>query len=199
MTGKTDEESHAHAYVDRCQWGFVCGVIGVNVRFVDSSVSVVQPYSVLWLMELSLSDENGSYILGKAQLDEMNAVPSQPGILYYLSFRNDLSDFCYITVEREGKPLPSPVTPNEIISLWAHVAAHETGHMLGLVAHELLGGSTGLHANHNQGPHTKSLMDPGDLYSLHDKMGRGGVTWNIYPLNAKYLRFILPKQEEVSP
>lgn len=88
--------------------------------------------------------------------------------------------------------LLSSVTPGENVSLWAHVSAHETGHTLGLVAHELLGGDAS--GSHNQFPFNSHLMDPGGESSFYQKMGRDGTVWSFKLLNADYLRFILPNQ-----
>lgn len=128
--------------------------------------------------------------------DEMNANPTQTGKLYLINFRDSiLKDFCYPRYDADGSPLPTPgvVTQSELVSLWGHVTAHETGHMLGLVSHELLGGGgSGEILHHNQFPYNHELMDPGNRCSIFDKMGRDGVTWRVRTLNADYLRFILP-------
>jgi hypothetical protein len=155
----------------------------VNIRFVDSAVSVSQPYSVL-LMVTNVTDALGATI----GVDVMNANPAQEGVLFYGTFESDWAIFC-----GEQTALPTPVTPDEIVRLWARTATHETGHTLGLVAYPLLGGDQG---RHNQFPYTFNLMDPGDVegYTLVKKMGRDGTVWSFRSWNSDYLRFILPKQ-----
>ncbi|MDD2230819.1 MAG: hypothetical protein PHY48_15640 [Candidatus Cloacimonetes bacterium] len=162
----------------------------VNIRFVDSTTSVSQPYSVMQI-------DGANYainFIGEAPFDSLNANPSQTGMLYYLRFMQEIGDICFLLRE-EGMPLPSPITSDEVVYLCAHVGAHETGHTLGLVAYELLGGDAS--GNHNQFPFDDgafNVMDPGERRSIYQKMGRAGSGWSFRSLNSEYLRFILPKQ-----
>ena len=167
----------------------------VNVRFVDSTVSVAQPYTAMQMDGVTLLfTSGGSPITGGVPLplDVMNADPGQTGTLYYRGFKKALFDFLsdkYILPD-PPLPLPLPVTPNEVAKFWARTAAHETGHALGLVAPVLLNGDEG---SHNPSPATQ-LMDSGEESTLHQKMGRDGTVWSFRLWNAEYLRFILPKQ-----
>ncbi len=167
---------------------------GVNVRFVDSTVPVLQPYSVLKMDGVKMSNA-----LGKAPLDLMNVDPSQTGTLFYLGFKHNMAT-AIRDYKKENGSEPDAVTATDNVALWAHVAAHEVGHMLGLVARgNLLNGYRGSHNKPNPEPKPRysfNLMDPGDVKesTVYRKMGRDGIVWSFRELNSEYLRFILPQQ-----
>jgi hypothetical protein len=88
---------------------------------------------------------------------------------------------------------------HEIESLWGHVVAHETGHLLGLVSPgNVLDGSSGGTGDdargwHNKNPVGKRVMNPGKANTLEQKLKREG-DWSWKGINADYLRFVLPKE-----
>jgi len=161
--------------------------VGANVRFVDANVTVAQPYSFL-NMEYSAGS------LGFAPGDYLNVVPNDSGTL---------CGYLESTALRYYDDNPSmviPITRAEIGNLWGHVVAHECGHLFGLVAPgDVLDGSpegTGGDVNgwHNKNPTGLYVMNPGGGTNLlMQVIGRMGP-WSWKSRNARYLKFVLPKE-----
>jgi hypothetical protein len=93
-----------------------------------------------------------------------------------------------------------PITASEIGNLWGHVVAHECGHLFGLVApgdvldgsqEETEGDASGWHNKNPAGLYVMNLG--GGTNMLMQITGRMG-SWLWKSRNAKYLKFVLPKE-----
>jgi hypothetical protein len=84
-----------------------------------------------------------------------------------------------------------PVSPSEISRWLPTTAAHEIGHLLGLVANNgVLNGSTG---HHNKAPWVhRQIMNPGGVADNVDQMLWRLGAWSFKPLNKSYAEFVLP-------
>ena len=153
--------------------------IQANIRFCDDTVAVSPPYSTMRMN----ATETG--VLGYAPPDYLNTNPNDEGSLLAIGF----VDAVIIYFENDPDSAP-PVTPAEMGNLWGHTIAHETGHMLGLVAPgQVLDGEDW----HNKNPAARLVMNDGLVNSMPDRFGRNGA-WSWRLLNANYLKFLLPKQ-----
>jgi hypothetical protein len=178
MTQKNRIRNIAQAFYDAAS---------ANVRFVNDEVSPSQPFSVLTL-------QYATGVFGGADLDFLNANPSDSGGLYALELRDTIG----VYIEFHNPHMVLPVSANEVGFLWGRVAAHETGHTLGLVKQGAvldgsLPGPDDESGNHNKAPSGCRAMNPGEASSLEEKLGRG-CTWGWLARNADYLKFILPKE-----
>jgi hypothetical protein len=158
---------------------------GANVRFVDDGDSPVMPYSTLHMKN------DNRFPFGETDGDSMNSDPSGEAFLHARALRKALEN----RIVNTAMPLPSfPVTQEEVGTLWGKVAAHESAHMLGLVEPgNVLNGSTEWH---NPGTAGVQIMDKGENNTLEQRFQREGASdpWTWCPLNAEFLRFVLPKQ-----
>jgi len=84
-----------------------------------------------------------------------------------------------------------PVKPNEVRRFCIIVAVHECCHMFGLVENNNVLGGIG---RHNPIPNNY-IMDDGTTVPYEQYFGRG-ETQSWRGLNARYLKFVLPKEEE---
>ncbi len=89
-----------------------------------------------------------------------------------------------------------PFSEDNLAHALASTASHETGHMLGLVSKEYLGGAYGSH-NNNNAYVNGWIMNYGSMtpyvYVLGSHSNRVS-SWR--PQNIAYLEFILPKGDQ---
>jgi len=151
---------------------------GVNL-VLGSSPDV--PHSVIDVVEGSDGDPRGN----ADHTDFGNADAGKSARVYATRLRSDLA-LAYLFT-----PFAVPVTPDERGYAHGLTAAHELGHLLGLVMDNgVLDGSAGRH-NKTPGEHSRLLMNPGNADDAVDDIGRNG-SWSVKALNGDYLNFILP-------
>lgn len=155
---------------------------GANIRFVDANVSALIPYSVMEMKKTS--QYYGEF--GESPSDFLNQTLGDEGSMYAETLSKIIFDYWYL-----HQDMTLPVSAHEVGFLWAKVAAHESSHLLGLVAPgNILDGTSGWH---NQNPTGTYVMDQGESNSLEQRFGRG-VDWTWRQLNEDYLKFVLPRQ-----
>ena len=160
--------------------------VGANIRFLnDGDAAVNQPFSTVTMYAVATNYSHRPY--GNANPDFLNLNPSDTASLYA-----ETPQQAIVHALTEENFIP-PVTQKETGFLWGLIVAHETGHMLGLVApNDVLKGDGGWH---NKNPSVRGIMNDGLISYFADVLGRnGGWTWR--GLNIDYLRFILPKEEK---
>ena len=161
----------------------------VNLRVVDSSVPIAEPYATLHMIE----GEPGN-IGGEATLDFGNLVSSDQGNIRVWGLKQQVTSIhaeCVIS-----NMTMQVISPGEEAKAVAKIGSHELGHALGLVAENpWLGGEFG---NHNGGAFTSiRIMNAGPYMGapatdpLDALFGRRG-DWGWRSLNTSYLKFILP-------
>ena len=96
---------------------------------------------------------------------------------------------------RQKSEIPTlfPFSEDNLVHALASIASHETGHMLGLVSEEYLGGAYG---HHNTNSYVNGwIMNSGNLTPMVYYLGSHAnriSSWR--PQNVAYLEFILPKE-----
>ena len=167
-----------------------------NIRFInEGDMTVRMPFSTL-----TMTNTVGAY--GNAPLDYLNKNASDSGVLRAGVLESSIASIMGDIPDDDPIPPIFPITPDEVGFLWGTVAAHEPGHLLGLVASgDVLGGTSG---SHNPSPVTRrQIMNAGTSSTNHvlriqrllDDIGRNGK-WEWRDLNKEYLKFLLPKEEK---
>ena len=166
----------------------------VNIRFVPFFSSDIETTKFLFvtadIRQITIADNRETYEYGVAS-SGLSLQRSATGLAScYLGSIYDSTFALYQEFaggNKPSQPFPIPISSPQMLEALCRVSAHEVGHTLGLVDTTFLDGVVN---NHNPGneDQTKIMNVNTDLkwlFKPHSTVG-----WR--PLNASYLRFILP-------
>jgi hypothetical protein len=88
-----------------------------------------------------------------------------------------------------------PFSEDHLANALASTASHETGHLLGLVSEEYLGGAYGSH-NNNSYVNGWIMNDGSQTPYVYDLGSHSNRVSSWRPQNIAYLEFILPKENQ---
>jgi len=161
-------------------------VVAVNIKVIDSDTGLIQPYSLVRLVN---DPDDGTFGSTESN-DFMNANPNDEAKLMANGFIESA-----VTFYSNYQYAQFPFTHEEMSYLMAKVAVHETCHTFGLVyPGDVLGGDSGWH---NPTPYSSmKMMNPGGVNreTMHHYVGRDSCIWTWNTLNIQYLQFVLPKE-----
>ena len=164
----------------------------VNLRFIHTS-SVTGRYKAVLIDSVQNNDLcTGVAYGGKAAFPNKTPTGNAKVFPYAIRDRVGLS-FCHHLISRNDSRFISqlPLTETNYLNHVVRTAMHETGHLLGLVNQQHLGGSTG---SHNSPPVWGYIMNSGQHSSAKlDTSPLSASSWS--ESNKSYLRFILPSSD----
>jgi len=171
-----------------------------NIRFVTSIIDIAGTHT----LSIMVSDSGSPTRWGFADRNDRNAGQDKNGYIFVEHILNNLYTEYVNATTNSGAALfqamSFPVSLGDIMKFIANGGSHETGHPLGLVSPQYLGGDSGAH-----NPTSPTIpLDPlyimadgpgTPIYWLFDRDHDGvPVIRRFNDLNSSYLKWLLPKQ-----
>ena len=194
----TTKEQLCTQIAHRCQETYE----GVNIRFSTETVS-----ESVKVLEIMCANSRNSRLFGQvatvSDSSFRNEKPKGKAYVHMDVIREATSSekFQYDNNIMKTKlrqkceiPMLFPFSDQELMNAVAATTEHETGHLLGLVSHDYLGGTKGMH---NANILVNGwIMNTGSLTPMVYRLGsRSNRNRSWKTENLMYLRFVLPKGE----